>query len=291
MSVVLEGGLRRGLDTDRLAWWVVLAGLAAMYAPTYAGLARGAWTQNEHAHGPLVLILACWLVWANRQVLAWRPGPAAPFAGALAFGSGLLLYLAGRSQGAESIEVASQIPVLSGLLLLGWGWRMLRLLALPVLLLIFVIPIPAFMLDVVSAPLKNLVIHVVQGLLDGSAYQFTREDALLQLGTEQLPLEQAVSGLDCLPGLAALGVLYVCFTRPKTPARGLILLCAMLPIAVMAGIAHAAAVIVATHHFGSGAAVLNALAGMLLFIVSLLMLLSLDGILRIVGEPDAGDET
>lgn len=293
MSVVLEGGLRQGLDLDRHAWWLVLAGLAAMYVPTYAGLARGAWTQNEHAHGPIVLILTLWLVWANRKVLAWRSGSAAPLAGALMFGTGLLVYLAGRSQGVEFLEVASHVPLLSGLVLLGWGWATLRLLAFPMFLLLFLIPIPVFMLDAVSLPLKELVIHVVQGLFNGSAYEFTRDDVLLQMGTERLPVAQAASGLDCLPGLAALGVLYVYFTRPSTPARSFILLCAMLPIAIIAGIAHAAAMIVVSHHFGagSGTIVLNAFAGMLLFIAALLMLLGLDCLLRVMGEPDAEERT
>lgn len=292
MSVVLDGGLRPGLDADRLAWWPVLAGLAALYLPTYAGLARGAWTQNEHAHGPMVLALAFWLVWKNRQVLAWRAGPSRPLAGSLIFVGGLLMYMVGRSQGAELLEVASHMPVLAGLVLLGWGWSTLMALAFPILLLLFVIPIPAFMLDALSIPLRDLVVHVVQGLFSGSTYEFTREDALLRMGAGQLPVAQAASGLDCLPGLAALGVLYVYFTRPSTAMRGLILLFAMLPITLIAGIAHASALIMAAHHFGTGAGalVLNAFAGMLLFIAALLMLMGLDGLLRVMAEPDAEDE-
>ena len=49
-------------------WWPVLLGLAVLYAPTYWMLAHGLWNSEEQAHGPIVLIVALFLIWQKRDI-------------------------------------------------------------------------------------------------------------------------------------------------------------------------------------------------------------------------------
>jgi len=293
VSLVLEGELRPGMSAERHAWWPVLAGLAAMYLPTCVGLAQGTWTQNAYAHGPIILILAVWLIWASREELAQFAGPASPLPGASLFAGGLLFYLVGRSQEVEFIEVASYFPVLTGLILMAWGWEGLRVLKFPLLLLLFLIPMPTFLLDEASLPVKNLAIHVVQGLFGGTMYAVRRADAMLQVGDQQMTFFMATLGLDCLPALAAIGVLYVWFTRPRRATHSFVLLVSMIPIAFVAGVLHTALLVLVTYHLGTeaGQALLHVFAGMLLFTAALLMLMGVDYLLRLAVEPGPGDFT
>lgn len=43
-------------------WWPILLGLLTLYIPTFYDLANGIWTNEEQAHGPIILILSLWLI-------------------------------------------------------------------------------------------------------------------------------------------------------------------------------------------------------------------------------------
>ena len=70
---------------------------------------------------------------------------------------GLLLYVVGRSQGLALFEVGSHLPVIVGVLLVMRGPRAVRRLAFPLLFLLFLVPLPGFILETVTTPLKNVV--------------------------------------------------------------------------------------------------------------------------------------
>ena len=42
-------------------WWPVLLGLLVLYVPTFYNLSHGLWAAEEQAHGPIILLLSCWL--------------------------------------------------------------------------------------------------------------------------------------------------------------------------------------------------------------------------------------
>src|SRR5690348_4526251 len=98
----------------RSAWWV-LAGLLALYVPTYIDLYETFWKSGRAVQGPVILAWIAWLVWRDRAHLALKTGaPVASSAIAL-FVLGLLCYALGRSQSFFQLEVGSQVPLLFGL--------------------------------------------------------------------------------------------------------------------------------------------------------------------------------
>jgi Transmembrane exosortase (Exosortase_EpsH). len=108
-------------------WWPVVLGLAVLYVPTYWMLAHGIWNSEEQAHGPIVLVVALYLVWQQRAVfLADAPTTISSsnrLAGWILLVFGLLMYALGRSQDIILFEVGSQIPVILGTLLVTRGLR------------------------------------------------------------------------------------------------------------------------------------------------------------------------
>src|SRR4051812_47178765 len=107
----------RVIMAESVPWITVLLGLAALYLPTYADLVRGAWTEEAHAHGAIVLAVVAWLVWRKRRALAVPTRPAV-VAGLAVLASGLAAYFVGRSLAIVSLEAASQIPVVAGAVLM-----------------------------------------------------------------------------------------------------------------------------------------------------------------------------
>src|SRR6187431_1878823 len=127
--------------------WAVLAGLLALYVPTYFDLYETFWQTGRSVQGPVILGWIAWLLWHERASLKLQATCGrSPTAVAL-FVFGLLCYALGRSQALVQLEVGSQIPVLIGL---GWmllGRQALRKIVFPIAFIVFVIPVPGTLLD------------------------------------------------------------------------------------------------------------------------------------------------
>jgi exosortase B len=269
------------LPASMVRWWPVACGLALMYVPTWYDLAHGLWEEEPYAHGPLVLAVVAWLVWRSRRALGGVLDRPAPVAGCLALGFGLLLYAIGRSQGIVLFEVASHIPVMAGLLLVLGGWPVLKALWFPLAFLAFLVPLPGFILEAATAPLKNFVSHAVEVLLYQAGYPIARSGVVLAIGKYQLLMADACSGLNSLYSLAALGCLYLYLTPRAGLLRGAMLLASILPIAVIANVLRVLALVLITYHYGdeAGQSFLHDFAGLALFASALAMLFGLDSIL------------
>src|SRR3984957_8717448 len=140
---------------------VFLGALAASffvaYLPTYLRLAGGAWQTEQEGHGPLIMLAAAWLAWQQRDRLKAIELRPALVAGWTILILSLLLMAVTRSQDIPMVEVATQIPVLLGCLLIIGGWPLARVFAFPLAFLVFSIPPPHLLLDAVTVPLEGLV--------------------------------------------------------------------------------------------------------------------------------------
>jgi exosortase B len=283
MSALLEQRLFAGrAAAGPLRWLPVALGLAVMYLPTYVDLAHGLWQEEAHAHGPIILVVVAWLVWRQRAALAGEGGRRAPLAGGVLRGSGLLLYAVGRSQGIALFEVGSHIPVLAGALLLLRGWAALRKLWFALFFLVFLVPLPGFVIAYLTGPLKSLIAQLVDSLLYGLGYPIARSGVVLSVGQYQMMVADACSGLNSIFSLAALGLLYLYLTASRDLRRSALLLASILPIAFVTNLIRVLVLILVTFHFGeeAGQSFFHGSAGMALFALALVLLLGFDALLR-----------
>jgi len=286
MSSALEQRIPAGPDTrsayHAYQWLPVLLGLAVMYVPTYIDLAHSHWNHEVHAHGPVVLVVVAWLIWRRRGVFLDAPAGRAGAAGGVALVLGLVLYVVGRSQGIALFEVGSHVPVFAGIALLFLGWRGLVRLWFPLLFLLFLVPLPGFMIEAVTGPLKNLVSQTAESLLYWAGYPIARSGVVLSIGQYQLLIADACSGLNSIYSLTALGLLYLYLTASANLARAAWLLASIVPIAFAANTLRVLILVLITFHFGDQAAqsFLHGFAGITLFVIALLLLLGLDALLR-----------
>ena len=285
-SVLPVGPALSDLRRSAAKHWPILLGLAALYVPTWADLARGLWQTDENAHGPIILAVAAFLAWRERQSLAAVDADPRLAAGGLLLAAGLALYVVGRSQQILLFEVGSQIPVLAGVVLLTLGWRGVRVLWFPLLFLVFMVPLPGTLVDALTGPLKQVVSRIAELVLYGAGYPIARAGVVLTIGQYQLLVADACSGLNSMFSLGALGLLYVFLAPSRQWWRNAVLVASILPIAFVANIVRVLALVLITYHFGdaAGQGFLHGFAGMALFLVALTMLLSLDGILRLIPD-------
>jgi len=283
MSSVLEQRILPGPNVAAVRSWLpVMLGLAVMYVPTYVDLAHGLWQDETHADGPIILAVAGWLAWRQRVALVRAPSRGATLAGSAALALGLALYVIGRSQRLALFEVGSHIPVLAGTVLLFLGWRALARLWFPLVFLSFLVPLPGFVIEAITGPLKNMVSQVVESVLYGLGYPIARTGVILSIGQYQLLVVDACSGLNSIYSLAALGLLYLHLAASGNVVRAALLLASIIPIALAANILRVLILILITFHLGDGAgqSFLHVFAGMTLFATALLLLLGFDALLR-----------
>src|SRR5687768_3623068 len=278
MSTVLEERPRE--RAARAGWWpcaAILAGLAALYVPTFADLARGAWRDEAYAHGPLVLAISAALAWRARAAFGAADAVPAPRAGGALLALGLALWLLGRTQSLVPFEAGSLIPVAAGLVLVAGGRAALARLAFPLAFLLFYVPLPGFVLDQATAPLKALVSAAAAPLLGAAGYAVERSGVVLSVNGHDMLVADACSGLNSISSLAAMGLLYAHLTRASA-ARMALLALAVLPIAVAANILRVLVLAIATVHLGPEAAQgwVHDAAGFGVFVVALLLLVALD---------------
>lgn len=265
-----------------LAAWlpglVLAAGWLAMFLPSYLGLASTIWASDAQGHGPIILAVGLWLLWRKLpalQVLAARP---APWAAAPVLCIGLAAYVLGRSQTIWSLEIAAQIAVLAALLLAFYGPRGLRTAAFPLAFLVFMIPWPGDWVDAVTQPLKSAVSAVAATLLYEAGYPVGRSGVILTVGPYQLLVADACAGLNSLFTLEALGLLYMNLMRYQSLVRNVVLALLIVPISFAANVVRVVVLVLVTYHFGdaAGQGFVHSFAGMLLFIVALLLILAVD---------------
>src|SRR6267378_3310584 len=263
---------------------VVAASFLAAYFPTAKSLIDGPWQTEQEGHGPLIIAAALWLVWQSREKLKSTPLSPAPVAGWVVLISGLVLMFLARTQGVLTVEVLSAIPVIAGCVLLLAGWTVLRVLAFPICFLFFAVPMPDWLIDAATVPLKVFISDVVTQVLYAMGYPIAQNGVMIMIGSYQLMVKDACSGMNSIFALSAIGVFYVYAFRSDTKIRGFLLLAAIVPITIVANFIRVLALVLIAYHGGidvvEGA--LHDLTGIGLFVVAVALLFLFDGFLGLL---------
>jgi len=271
--------LPAGLDLP--AFLIVLAGMALLYGPNFAELARTVWATDEQGHGPIILAVSAWLLYQRRHLIAAAPGQPRPAIGWPLLGFAMLLFAFGASQQIIMFATGSLILVLSALLLIFRGPAALKAAAFPIFFLLFMVPLPEALVAAVTAPLKSVVSAVASWLLYELGYPVGRSGVIMTVGPYQLLVADACAGLNSMFTLEALGLLYMNLMGYTSLKRNVALAILLIPIAFAANIVRVMILVLVTFHFGdeAGQGFVHSFAGMVLFMVALVLMLITDKLL------------
>ncbi len=264
-------------------WWLILLGLAVLYAPTYYSLANGLWRSEDQAHGPIVLVVVLYLIWKQRHhLLPTVPAVANPLIGWVVLGFGLLCYVIGRSQDILMMDIGSQILVLAGILLITRGTPALKAMWFPLFFILFMIPLPGIFLDAVTMPMKIAVSYVTEHVLAWADYPIGRSGVILHIGQYQLLVADACAGMHTLISLEALGLLYLNIVRHDSLFRNITLAILIIPISFTANVIRVMVLTLVTYHFGdeAGQGFIHQFASLVLFMVALFLIIGVDALLQ-----------
>ena len=268
-----------------LPWIALLCGFCILYVPTLVDLMTGLWSTPQNAHGPIIFAVSIWFLIfkANQQTPEQsandRP---APKTGWVVLTLGLLAYALGRSQAVYLFEVGSMIPIAVAVVLIFFGAKTAGRLWFAFFLMLFMIPLPGSVIDLLTQPMKIAVSWGAEHLLFWLDYPVARRGVTLTIGQYQLLVADACSGLNSLFSLEALGLLYLNVTRNETAVRNTLLAICIIPISYASNLTRVVVLCLVTYYFGdeAGQGFLHQFSGMVLFLTALVIIVCVDALLR-----------
>jgi exosortase len=253
-----------------LALAIVLGGLYAQIGPR---LVQQWADDDDYTHGFLILPLALYFVWERREILGRTTrSPSLLGAGLLALGLAMLVV---GSVGAELfLQRSSLIVVLAGLVWLILGAGYLSELKFPLAFLVFMIPLPAIVMNAVAFPLQLFAAQSATFCMQTAGIPVLREGNTIVLPNTTLEVVEACSGIRSLQALLALGAVYGHFTQNMVWKRWALLVLS-IPIAIAANAFRVAGTGFLAHFIGAEAAqgFYHSFAGWMVFAVAFVLLL------------------
>ncbi len=205
-------------------------------------------TDENYTHGYLVAPLALVIAWSNRA--RWRPIRPTPILGTFVVGGAIVLLLVGIRGSELYLARVSLIVACAGTALLLAGWRALRALTLPLVLLLLTIPLPSLVFAQLTLPLQTQAAVIGTTLLDRSGVSVLREGNVLMLPAATMEVADACSGIRSIFALITLALLLAHWREVSLPWR-VALLAAVIPVVLLVNGLRVAALGWAVEYWGA----------------------------------------
>jgi exosortase len=218
---------------------LAVAAIGALFiALNYSGirLLMDLWdSDSNYGHGYLIPFISLYFVWTKKEELLKRvPEPC--LWGLGLFLAGLPLWFMSRPLTSPVLAGLAIVLMVNGLVLYLGGTKLYRILWLPALYLIFMVPLPQPVYAAMANPLQRFASWSAAGILDGIlGIPTLRDGNVIKLAGHQLQVAEACSGMRSIMGLLALGVAFAYFWERSLWER-LLLIVSTVPIAIIANI-------------------------------------------------------
>jgi len=258
------------------SWAVIGASLAVALIVYHACLLRmadGWFTRDEYSHGVLIPIIAAFLVWQRKPELE-QVRFTGSWAGVAMIVGGCLLKVVGDVGTFMILQQYALLITLYGFVLALTGWQVFRLLWVPLLILLFMIPLPEFVLQNFSSQLQ--LISSQFGVLFIRAFDISVfvEGNVIDLGGYKLQVAEACDGLRYLFPLMTLGFLMAYFFKVATWKR-IVLFLSSIPLTIFMNSLRIGMIGIMVEHYGISMAegFVHEFQGWALFMASAALLL------------------
>jgi exosortase len=245
-----------------------------------AGWLTYAWDHSENMrHGAIVPVIAAWLVWRKRRVLAALPREGSwPGVAVAAFGAAL--FWLGWKGDIHYVNYMAFLVIVAGLILAYFGRRWLHELLFAGSFLLFAMPMP-FLEEILGFPLRLFMAGASVGILNLIGVESVRRGTAIYSAMDpsvglpegrifSLDVADPCSGLNSLFALVMLTALYAHLTQNRPWKQWFLFMCA-LPLAVLGNMFRVTSIAIVAagidQEFASGP--YHTLAGYLVFVVAI----------------------
>jgi exosortase len=249
------------------------AGVAAFW-PTLGWMAeRFEAHDSYYSHGWLIPLASAWLLWQRRDALQHAPR-ASSWAGLGLLLPALALHIVATWL---DVHIASGLALwaaLWGLVWTLWGRAVLRIAALPLVFLWFMIPLPGVLLIAASFTMKLWAAAAATQILKLLGLAATQAGSMISVPGITVIVDDVCSGLRSLISLLALAVLWTALMPARHLGQRAVVILAAVPIALVANIVRIVILVLIAAVYGAKAAegFIHYGSGMVVFLVALAVL-------------------
>jgi len=258
---------------------LLMASFILAFIPVWKSLILTWYDNDEYSHGFLVLPIFFYMVLQKREALASVSIRSTPW-GIIIVIVSLLLYAIGHIGEIQTVASFSMVMTLVGATLYLYGWPVFKLMAFPLFLLLFMIPVPAQIYSTLTIPLQLFVSKISAAISFSFGVPIFREGNVLFLPGQTLEVVQACSGLRSMMSLMMLTAVFGYLSLSSNLSR-LMLFLFSVPAAIIVNVVRVSVMVFAFHLFNydltEGTA--HTLFGLLIFLLSLALVVGMKGVL------------
>ena len=247
------------------------------------------WTNDpDFSHGFLIPFISLYLVWQLAEELERLPVAPRNF-GILVIIDELVLLIIGNLAAEYFTQRVSFLIIVSGIILFLLGRQHLKLLAFPIVFLIFMIPIPSILLLKITFPMQLFAAKVATAALQLLDVPVLREGNVIHLVENTLEVERACSGIRSLISLLAIGTVLAYFITRVNWQRAVVIL-SCFPIAIATNAFRVTMTGVLANYYGMKMAegFFHGFSGMVLYFAGLILVCAVGIFLSKIGNRAQG---
>src|SRR5829696_3162180 len=294
-----------------LVWKAVLlsAAVAFAYWGVLARLGRFWWEDENYSHGLLIPFVIGYILWTERERLSSVAGRPRVFWGAGLAVAALLMLWVGTAGAELFTQRTSLVLLLAGLAVYFRGWRLLRAVGVPLLLLALAIPVPTIVFNKVAFPLQLFASRCAVWAMRMFDIPVLREGNVIELyplgstTTKRLEVVEACSGIGSRMTRVTLAVIFAYFTSPSDDRgkggrrferfrvlRAVLIVLAAVPIAIITNAARVSGTGVLARYYGTEVAdgFFHEFSGWVIYVVAFLLLFAFGWLLDRFNPTRAG---
>ena len=163
-----------------------------------------------------------YILWQERKRFGEAQMRPAIWWGAIGVGVSLLALWAGTAGAELFVQRVSLVVIVASIVVYFWGFRLLRLVAVPLSLFVLSIPIPQIVFNRIAFPLQLFASRCAVAAMSFLNIPVLRQGNVIELmplgatAPKRLAVVEACSGIRSLMTLVTLAVVYAYFTKPKS---------------------------------------------------------------------------
>ncbi len=246
--------------------------IAAFY-PVYPELVSTWLNHSNNSHGILVPLISGYLIWQKRDQIA-NAGIESNKWGALILFLSLILYILSYAGAVTVVSRAMIALCLIGLVLFNFGNSVFRIIAFPLIYLLFMVPVPDSIYGLVAFPMQLFATDVSAFLIRNMSIPVFQEGNMLYFAKAQLEVAEACSGLRSMMAFIMLSCLFAYMMKPNWRPRFTIVISAV-PLAMFANIVRVTGTGILAHFYGEKVArgFLHEFSGLAVFAFGFVLLM------------------
>lgn len=222
--------------TRSLGWVLSFTAVfLVLFWPTFRWMAERFEAHDSfYSHGWLIPLATAWLIWKKRSALK-QLHPSMSFWGLILMIPSVLIHILASWWDVYFISGFAMVATIWGIVWTFWGWQTLWVLRIPLLFLLFMVPLPGVLLIAISFKMKLMAAQLATQLLSIMGIPAQQAGSTIQLPGMSVVVDDTCSGLRSLISLFALAIFWTQLLGPGYKRwHSMAIMVASVPIALIA---------------------------------------------------------